>query len=68
MKASGHVQNNAPGVYFKTENNDGKKEHLIIIALYVDDMVLVTNDKAMLEKEKGLLKERFEMEDKRCNI
>ena len=59
LKASGYFQ-----MYFKTENNDGKKERLMIIALYDSDMALATNDKAMLENEKDLLKERFEMEDK----
>ena len=62
------MQSNAdPCVYFKTENKDGKKECLeclMIIALYVDDMVLATNDTTMLEKEKSLMKERFEMEDR----
>ena len=65
LKESGYVQSNAdPCVYFKTENKDGKKECLMIIALYVDDMVLATNDTTMLEKEKSLMKERFEMEDR----
>ena len=65
LKESGYVQSNAdPCVYFKAENKDGKKERLMIIALYVDDIVLATNDTTMLEKEKSLLKERFEMEDR----
>ena len=65
LKESGYSQSNAdPCVYFKTENKDGKKECLMIIALYVDDMVLATNDTTMLEKEKSLMKERFEMEDR----
>ena len=59
------MQSNAdPCVYFKTENKDGKKECLMIIALYIDDTVLATNDKIMLEKEKSLLKERFGTEDR----
>ena len=58
------MQSNAdPCVYFKAENKYGKKECLMIIALYVDDIVLATNDTTMLEKENSLLKERFEMED-----
>lgn len=35
----------------------------MLIALYVDDIVLATNDTAMLKKEKDQLKKRFEIED-----
>ena len=58
------MQNNAdPCVYVKAENKDGREERLVIIALYFDDMVLATNDKTVLEKVKGLLTEKFEIED-----
>ena len=46
-------------VYSKTE----VKECLLIIALYVDDVVLASNDVQMLKVEKGKLKKQFEMED-----
>ena len=65
LKASGYVQSNADlCIYFKAENRDGKKECLMLIALYVDDIALATNDNTMLEGEKRLLKEKFEMEDR----
>ena len=63
LKALGYVQSSAdPCVYSKTEVKDGKK-CLMIIALYVDDVVLASNDVQMLKMEKAKLKERFEMED-----
>ena len=65
LKASGYIQSNEdPCIYAKAENNDGKKERLMLIALYVEDIVLATNDNAILEKEKCLLKDKFEMEDR----
>ena len=51
-----------PCVYCKTECKDGKN-CLIIIAVYVDDTILASNDIAMLTAEKTKLKERFDMED-----
>ena len=60
LKASGYIQSNAdPCIYVKAENKDGKKERLMLIALYVDNIFLVTNDNAMLEKGKCLLKDKF---------
>ena len=50
--------------YLSKQEKDGKKERLMLIALYVDDNVLATHDNAMLEKEKCLLKDKFEMEDR----
>ena len=35
----------------------------MIIALYVDDILLATNDVEMLAAEKAKLKQQFEMED-----
>ena len=64
LKASGYIQSNAdPSIYVKAENKDGKKERVMLIALYIDDILLAKNDAAMLEKEKCLLKDQFEMED-----
>ena len=63
FKESGYVQCTAdPCVYCKTECKDGKY-CLIIIAVYVDDTILASNDIAMLTAEKTKLKERFEMEE-----
>ena len=63
VKESGYVQSTAdPCVYCKTECKDGKS-CLIIIAVYVDDTILASNDIGMLTAEKTKLKERFEMEE-----
>ena len=65
LKASGYVQSNAdPCIYFNAEKRAVKKECLMLVALYVDDIVLATNDNTMLESENRLLKEKFEMEDR----
>ena len=63
LKASGYNQSTAdPCMYQKSENRDGK-QCLILIALYVNDIVLATNDTTMLNKEKNQLMKRFEIED-----
>ena len=63
LKASGYNQSTAdPCMYQKSENRDGK-QCLMLIALYVDDIVLATNDTTMLNKEKNQLMKRFEIED-----
>lgn len=63
FKESGYVQSNAdPCVYYKTGYEDGKN-CLIIAAVYVDDKILASSNKAMLTAEKTKLMERFEMED-----
>ena len=49
-------------MYLKSEDKDGQQS-LMLIALYVNDIVLATNDTAMLKKEKDQLKKRFEIED-----
>ena len=35
----------------------------MLLALYVDDLILASNKKRMLEEEKAISKKRFEMED-----
>ena len=63
LKASGYNQSTAyPCMYQKSENRDGK-QCLMLIALYVDDIVLATNDTTMLNKEQNQLMKRFEIED-----
>ena len=63
LKASGYNQSTAdPCMYRKSENRDGK-QCLMLIALYVDDIVLTTNGTTMLNKEKNQLMKRFEIED-----
>ena len=63
LKASGYNQSTAdPCMYQKSEYRDGK-QCLMLIAFYVDDIVLATNDTTMLNNEKNQLMKRFEIED-----
>ena len=50
-------------IYSNSESKDGKKASLMIITLYVDDILLATNDVHMLKEEKAKLKQQLEMED-----
>ena len=55
LKASGYEQcNDDPCLYVK-EVGDG----LLMIALYMDDMLIASNNKKLLRQEKEVLKERF---------
>ena len=63
LKESGYVQSTAdPCIYCKSENKSGKNS-LIMIAVYVDDAIMASNDMAMLTSEKLNLSKMFEMED-----
>ena len=63
LKESGYVQSTAdPCIYTKIEERNGRK-CLMIIAVYVDDIVLASNDIEMLNAEKARLNEQFDMED-----
>ena len=63
LEVSGYIQSNAdPCMYQKSENRDGK-QWLMLIALYVDDIVLATNGTEMLNKEKNQLKKILKIED-----
>lgn len=63
LKASGYVLSTTdPCMCLKLANRD-RKQCLMLIALYVDDIVLATNDTAMLNMEENQLKERFQIED-----
>ena len=64
LKSSGYTQSTAdPCIYSKIEVKDGKK-CIMIIAVYVDDTLLASNDDQMLRAEKAKLGERFEMDDR----
>ena len=59
LKASGYTQSDAdPCIYSKLKDSS-----LMIIALYVDDILLASNDLNLLEAEKNVLQTKFEMED-----
>ena len=63
LKESHYIQSTAdPCIYSKSENRSGKN-CLIIIAVYVDDTILASNDVAMLTAEKIKLSKKFEMDD-----
>lgn len=68
LKASGYVLSTTdPCMCLKLANRD-RKQCLMLIALYVDDIVLATNDTAMLNMEENQLKERFQIEDERDRL
>lgn len=57
------MQNDAdPCIYYKRFNKDGK-EYILLIAVYVDDLLIASNDVEVLASEKRKLSARFEMED-----
>ena len=64
LKSSGYVQSTAdPCVYSKMMKKNGKNV-IMIIAVYVDDTILTSNDTETLIAEKLKLSQKFEMEDK----
>ena len=61
LKASGYIQSDAdPCIYSKSGEST-----LMVIALYVDDLLLASNDINLLENEKKALQRKFEMEDQK---
>eukprot|EP00794_Sanderia_malayensis_P002751 gene2751-biopygen2271 len=64
LKLSGYTLSDADScIYTKSKRSKGDKISLMITALYVDDILLATNDSDMLETEKKAMSQRFEMED-----
>ena len=64
LKSNGYVQSSAdPCIYCKVMLKNGKRI-LMIIAIYVDDTILASNDINMLKEEKLKLSKRFEMDDR----
>ena len=61
LKRSGYVKSKADScVYVKSGLKPGT---VFLIALYVDDLLLATNDKSLLEAEKAALRQSFAMVD-----
>ena len=59
LKSKGYEASTAdPCIYIKQKNGS-----LVILALYVDDILLASNDKSMLDKEKHDLSKRFAVTD-----
>ena len=62
--SSGYHKSNADGcIYIKVCNTDGQIG-FVIMAVCVDDIIPISNDIHMLNREKSLLCQRFEMVDK----
>ena len=63
LKEAGYMQADAdPCIYVKRFMKDGQ-ERIIIIAMYVDDLLIASNNKSALESEKKGLADRYKMED-----
>ena len=65
MKSSGYRKSNADGcIYIKLIKKSDGQISFVILAVYVDDIIPVSNDISMLNGEKESLCRRFEMVDK----
>ena len=64
LEESGYRPSGADScLYIKTVKSDGQI-NFVILAVFVDDFIPVSNDIEMLNKEKAAFCERFDMEDK----
>ena len=50
-------------IYVKSKRNDDGLISFVILAIYVDDIIPISNDVEMLNEEKELLRKEFEMVD-----
>ena len=65
LKWSGYRKSNADGcIYIKLINRPDRHISFVILAVYLDDIIPVSNDISMLNAEKESLCRRFEMVDK----
>ena len=64
LKKSGYIQNTAdPCIYYRVEEVEGRFITMIV-GVYVDETILMSNDNGTLLEEKKRIGERFEMEDR----
>ena len=64
MTSSKYIQSTAdPCIYYRVQNVNGKPI-TVIVAVYVDDTIIMSNDKKILLAEKKRISERFEMDDR----
>ena len=64
MVSSNYIQSTAdPCIYYRVQDVDGKKITMIV-AVYVDDTIIMSNDTKTLLAEKRRISERFEMDDR----
>lgn len=67
LKESDYKQSTADlCMYIKTQSSKNGQSSFIILALYVDDILIASNDNQMLKDEKENLSKRFEVEDLGC--
>ena len=65
LKENGYRQATADSCFYvKTEKSANGQIKFVILPVFVDDFIPVSNDKDMLCKEKAAFCERFDMEDK----
>ena len=64
MVSSDYIQSTAdPCVYYRVQDISGKSI-TTIVAVYVDDTIIASNDTELLLAEKRRISERFEMDDR----
>ena len=64
LKTHGYKCSSADScLYIKSVQKDAKKVDFVIIALYVDDILIISNNIEMVNEEKQLISLRFEMVD-----
>ena len=64
LVSSGYRKSNADNcIYIKSVKKDDGKISFVILSVYVDDLMPISNDIEMLKTEKARLCERFEMVD-----
>ena len=65
LKENDYRPCNADGcLYIKTDKSSGEKISFVILAVFVDDFIPISNDLGMLKKEKSAFCQRFDMIDK----
>jgi len=64
LKSVGYRKSNADGcIYVKPVKEPNGQNSFVILGVYVDDIIPVSNNPALLKAEKAALCERFEMTD-----
>ncbi|CAB4023506.1 Hypothetical predicted protein [Paramuricea clavata] len=65
LKSRGYRKSGADGcIYVKSVKKDGGRISFVILGVYMDDIIPVSNDIQMLNSEKKALSERFKMDDR----
>ena len=63
LKESGFKQNDADACIYEKRFKEGDKEVVILVAVYVDDLLIASNDLQSNAEERRRLSSRFELED-----